>query len=164
MNSTSASMLTAVRDHPFFSDMPVGSLRRVATHAYRADYAAGDTVFSEGGPADRFFLIRRGLVKLDMEVPGRGRVDVETLGADAALGWSWLMPPYRWHLSAVALERTSVLVFDASTLRSLMAADPAMGYELMRRFAGVMLDRLQATRARYAQDTATIRAAGVSGS
>jgi CRP/FNR family transcriptional regulator, cyclic AMP receptor protein len=141
-------MLAALRDHPFLSELPAASLRRLAAHAYRVDFAAGGTVFREGGVADRFFLIRRGSVRLAVEVPGRGVVDVETLGPDTALGWSWLVAPYQWHLSAVALERTTTVVIDAPVLRSLMAADAVVGYEIMRRFAAVMFDRLQADRAR----------------
>jgi CRP-like cAMP-binding protein len=157
-------MLAALRDHPFLSEMPVSSLRRLANHAYRAVFAPGESIFREGGPADRFFLIRRGLVRLDIEVPGRGRVDLETLGADAALGWSWLLAPYRWHLSATAVQRTSMLVFDASMLRALMAADPVLGYEMMRRFNAVMFDRLQATRARCADhDLVALPEAAVAG-
>jgi len=135
-------------DHPFFSDLPLGSLRRLATHVYRVDYAPGDPIIKEGKTADRFFLIRRGSVSLDMEVAGRGRVEIETLGADAALGWSWLMSPYRWHLSATAADRTSMLVFEAATLRPLLAGDPSLGYEFMRRIAVVMFDRLETTRNR----------------
>lgn len=137
-------------DNPFFSELPIPSLRRLAAHVCRVDYAAGDPIIEEGAPADRFFLIRRGSVELDMEVAGRGRVVIDTLGADAALGWSWLMPPYRWHLSATAKHRTSVLVFDATALRALLAGDPALGYEFMRRIATLMSDRIETTRSHLA--------------
>jgi CRP-like cAMP-binding protein len=136
-------MLVALRDHPFLSELPAASLRRLAAHAYRVDFAAGETLFQQGGVADRFFLIRRGAVRLHMDTPGRGVVDVGTLGADTALGWSWLVSPYRWQLSAVALERTSTIVVDACVLRSLMMADAVMGYEITRRFAAVMFERLR---------------------
>ena len=141
-------MLAALRDHPFLSELPAASLRRLAAHAYRVDFAAGDTIFREGTPADRFFVIRRGVVRLAMELPGRGVVEAQTLGPDTALGWSWLVSPYQWHVTAVAIERTSTVVIDAAVLRSLMAADAVMGYEIMRRFAAVMFDRLQAERVR----------------
>jgi CRP-like cAMP-binding protein len=152
MSNVGESMFTALRDHPFLSDMPVSSLRRLARDAYRAEFSSGETIFREHGFADRFFLIREGLVRLDTEVAGRGSVNVETVGADAALGWSWLLAPYRWHLTATAVERTFAIVLDASTLRSLMAADPSLGYELMRRLAAVIFDRLEATRARFAEE------------
>jgi CRP/FNR family transcriptional regulator, cyclic AMP receptor protein len=162
MTINTPHMAAALADHPFFSSMQPVVLRELATHAYRHDYPAGSVVFVEGGSADHFALVRQGLIKLDIEVPGRGRVDIETLGPDTVLGWSWLFPPYRWHLGAVAVERTRVLAFDASALRSLMAADPLIGYELMRRFAAVMLDRLQATRLRIGEQHPDVPSAPVS--
>jgi CRP/FNR family cyclic AMP-dependent transcriptional regulator len=140
------STATALSDHPFLSSIPVSSLRRLATHVQSHTYSAGEQLFREGQIANRFFLIRHGLVRLDLEVAGRGQVEVETLGSDAALGWSWLFSPYRWHLTATAVERTSMLLFDTDTLQIVMASDPPLGYELMRRFSAVMFDRLIATR------------------
>jgi len=98
----------------------------------------------------------------EAEVSDRGRIEVETLGADTAMGWSWLFPPYRWHLSATAVERTTAIVFDADVLRGLMAADPVLGYELMRRFTAVLFDRLQATRRRLTTPNLAAAACGLS--
>src|SRR5450755_52814 len=145
---TTSLRATALASHPFLSAIPAESLRRLAVHAHSQTFAKGHEIFREGQLAGEFFLVRQGSVRLDAEVPDRGRVEVETLGADAALGWSWLFPPYRWHLSATAVERTTAIVFDADVLRGLMAADPVLGYELMRRFTAVLFDRLQATRYR----------------
>lgn len=145
-------MALALADHPFFSTLPKATLRRLATHAYRREFAPGERIFDEGGLADRLFLIRHGSVRLDAEIPGRGRLGLEVIGADAAFGWSWLLPPYRWQVSATALERTDAVVFDATTLRALMAADPVVGYELLRRLAAVMFDRLKATRRQLQAD------------
>ncbi len=151
MTATS-NVAAALADHPFFSSMPLAALRRLAVHGHRQDFPAGHAIFHEGEPADRFFLLRRGLVKLELELPGRGAVDIEMLGNDSALGWSWLFAPYEWHMTATAVQRTNVLAFDASVLRALMAADPVLGYELMRRFTAVMFDRLQVTRRRLSEE------------
>jgi CRP-like cAMP-binding protein len=152
----------ALSDHPFLSSIPIGSLRRLATHVQSHTYPAGEQVFREGQIANRFFLIRYGLVRLDLEVGGRGQVEVETLGSDCALGWSWLFSPNRWQLTATAVERTSMLIFDADALQVAMAADPPLGYELMRRFSAVMFDRLVATRLQLTGD-AEIPSAGTTG-
>ena len=147
---TTSLRTAALASHPFLSAIPAESLRRLGVHAHGQTFPKGHQIFREGQLAGEFILIRHGLVRLDAQVADRGLVEVETLGADAALGWSWLFPPYRWHLSATALERTSVIMFDASVLRGLMASDPVLGYELMRRFGAVLFDRLQATRRRLA--------------
>jgi CRP/FNR family transcriptional regulator, cyclic AMP receptor protein len=162
MTSTE-SLARTLADQPFLSAIPIASLRRLAAHVQSQEYTPGHEIFREGTPADRFFLLRQGLVRLDIDVPGRGPVAIETLAADAALGCSWLFPPFEWKLSAIAVKRTKVLVFDAAVLRTLMAADPVIGYELLRRFASVMYDRLQVTRLRLSQETAEVPTAGVAG-
>jgi CRP/FNR family cyclic AMP-dependent transcriptional regulator len=164
--TTTSPLATALSDHPFLSSIPVASLRRLATHAQSHTYSAGQEIIREGGKADRFFLIRQGLVRLDVEVPGPDgprQMEIETLGADAALGWSWLFSPLGWQMSATAVKRTSTLMFDADMLLAVMSADPVLGYELMRRFAAVMFDRLQATRLRLIGSGGEVPSAGVAG-
>jgi CRP/FNR family transcriptional regulator, cyclic AMP receptor protein len=135
-------------DHPFLSGLSREQLDQLAPWASRTTFHAGARVFSEGGRADRFWLIRDGQVALDIYVPGRGDVVVETVGPGSVLGWSWLFPPYQWHLGATAVEQTYAVVLDAAAVRKLCATDPWLGLALHQRFVGVVVDRLQATRLR----------------
>ncbi|RFU39598.1 cyclic nucleotide-binding domain-containing protein [Actinomadura logoneensis] len=123
-------------------------LERLATAAHRVTAPDRHRFFDEGGRADRFWLVETGRVGVDAHVPGRGLVVVETLGRDAVLGWSWLFPPFQWRFGARALAPVRAVEFDARLVRTLCADDPELGHELTRRFAEVMLDRLQATRMR----------------
>jgi CRP/FNR family transcriptional regulator, cyclic AMP receptor protein len=134
--------------HPFLSGLTKEQLELLAPWASRSTFPAGARVFSEGGSADRFWLIRDGQVALDIYVPGRGDVAVETIGPGAVLGWSWLYPPYRWHLGATAVEQTFAVALDAAAVRRLCDADPRLGLALHQRFVGVIGERLQATRVR----------------
>ena len=137
-----------LRGHGFFAGMPARHLARLADVARWDGYPAGHRLFEEGGPARRFWLIHSGRVTLDLHVPGRGTLVIESLEPGTVLGWSWLFPPYEWRFGALAAEPFRGLVFDAGAVRSRCAADPALGYELTRRFAAIMLDRLQNTRMR----------------
>jgi hypothetical protein len=64
------------------------------------------------------------------------------------VGWSWLFAPHQWRFGAVAGDLTAALAFDATAVRALCDADPALGYELTNRFMAVVLDRLHAARVR----------------
>ena len=99
----------------------------------------------EGEPAERFFLIRRGTVALEVQAPGR-TLTIETLAAWDPVGLSWLFAPYRWQLDARALEPCDLIGFDGACLRGKCDADHDLGFELMRRFAENLVERLQATR------------------
>ncbi|NIK59147.1 Crp/Fnr family transcriptional regulator [Kribbella shirazensis] len=111
-------------------------------------YDDGERLFDEGGYAGFCWLIRHGRVALDSTVPGRGQVVVQTLGPGDLLGWSWLIPPYRWHFGARAVGTVEATVFDGEQLKALADQDPRLGYVLTRHLLGVVLDRLQSTRAR----------------
>jgi CRP-like cAMP-binding protein len=128
--------------------MAAGHLNRLAVASRYEDVPAGHRFFSEGEPADRFWLIQAGRVVLDLHVPARRELIIESLSPGTILGWSWLFPPYEWRFGAIAVEPVHALVFDAQAVRIMCAADPALGYELTRRFAAIMLDRLQNTRIR----------------
>lgn len=144
MKSTRA-LLT---EHPFLDGVAPSSLDRLTAYAHPVYRSRGHRFFTAGRPALRFWLLRAGRVALDLATPGRGDVVIETLGPGSVLGWSWLFPPRQWQFGAVAVEPVRAIEFNASGVRHLMADDPALGYELNRRFMAVMLDRLQSTRTR----------------
>jgi CRP-like cAMP-binding protein len=133
---------------PFLAGLTPGQLDRLSYWARKTTFHAGARLFEEGGRADRFWLLREGRVALGTEVPGRGTVVVETLGPKAVLGWSWLFPPYRWHFSAAAVDTTLAVELDGSGVRELCDRDRDLGCELMHRFLGVVVDRMQTTRVR----------------
>ena len=133
---------------PFLDGLADERLRLLAGCAGNVRFGAGQTIFRQGEPADAFYVIRHGSVALETFVPARGSVVIETLEAGEVLGWSWLFAPYRWHFDARALTVVRATGFDGACLRDKCAADPALGYELMGRFAQVVIERLQWTRLR----------------
>lgn len=142
---------------PFLAGLSTAQLDRLSLWSKRKVFQTGTRLFEEGGRADRFWIIREGRVMLETAVPGQGRVTVEELGPGAVLGWSWLFAPYRWHFSASAAETTLAIEFDGPGVRQLCEDHAELGYELMRRFLVVVVDRMQVTRGRllelYAERT-----------
>ena len=94
------------------------------------------------------WLIHDGCVALDLAIPGRGEVVVQTLGPGDVLGWSWLIPPYEWHFGAVATRATAATKLDTAQLRRLADEDPQFGYALALTLFQACVQRLQATRSR----------------
>ncbi|MFG3266356.1 cyclic nucleotide-binding domain-containing protein [Streptomyces bobili] len=116
--------------------------------AHEVSFTAGERVFNEGGKADRFWIIHTGTVALDLHVPGRRPVVVETLGAGRLLGWSWLAPPHIWHLGAEAASPVRAYEFDAATVREMCANDPGLDHEQCTYVSGVLARRLRGARVR----------------
>jgi len=133
-------------EHPFFRGLPADHLATLVGCSSNTTFESGEFLLREGAPADRWYLIRHGRVAVEVFVPGRGPVTVESLEADDVLGWSWLFPPYKAHFDARALSLVRALSLDGACLRTKCDTDPVLGYELMRRFAPVLVQRLDATR------------------
>ena len=153
------SLEEILAEHRFFRDLRPEYVRIIAGCASNVHFDAGKILFREGAPADRFFAIREGSVAVELHAPDRGPLVVQTVGAGEILGWSWLFPPYNWKFDARAREAVRATSFDGACLRKKCDADPAMGYELMKRLAHLVSQRLEATRLQlldlYAADPRT---------
>ncbi len=134
--------------HRFFDGLATDTLELLAGCATNEHVAPDGLLFRAGEPANRFYVLRRGVVALDLSAPGTAHTVLDTLDAGDVVGWSWLVPPHRWFCDARAVEPTDLVAFDATCLRGKCEADPELGYELMRRIAVVMYERLQAARVR----------------
>ena len=133
---------------PALRSLSAGQRATMAGCARLRVYEPGTMLLTEGRPADELFLIRRGGVAIETEVPGRGPVTLETLGEDEIVGWSWLVPPYRTAFGARAVEQAHVIAIDGACLRGKCERDPELGYDLLKVVATTFVRRLEDTRLR----------------
>jgi len=134
-----------LKDHPFFRDLASGDIQLLTGCAKNVRFEAGQVIFHEGENADQFYLLRDGRVALEVFTT-RGPAPIQTINAGDALGWSWLIPPYKWRFDARAIETTRALALDGKCLRGKCDEDPRLGYELLKRIAAIIAERLHATR------------------
>jgi CRP-like cAMP-binding protein len=132
--------------YSFFDGMRPEHRAVLSNGAKTAQFKAGDMIFREREPASQFYLIESGKIVLEAHDPADSTTAVQTLGAGDVVGWSWLFPPFLWHFQARAVEPTSVIVLNGANLLVSAERDHDFGYELMKRVAQVVVNRLQATR------------------
>ncbi|MFV8782643.1 cyclic nucleotide-binding domain-containing protein [Microbulbifer sp. SA54] len=140
------SMAQLLHEHPFFTGMDAEYLDFIAGCGENHIYNAGDYIARENAPADHFFLIRDGKVAVECYVPNYGSLCVQTLHSGDIFGWSWLFPPHLWTFDAHALDEVHAIRLDGKCLREKCETDPKFGFELMKRFAQIVTERLRATR------------------
>lgn len=108
--------------------------------------ASGDHLFRLGSEAERLFVVQRGRVALSLPMRvGRHEEEVlvEERGPGQAVGWSALVPPHRFTLTATAQLDTEVLALPRDALLAHFAAHPAVGYTVTRNVAAITGQRLQ---------------------
>jgi len=97
-----------LEDHRFFHEIGGDLLALLGPMAVERTYEAGDMLVRDGDPADRFVLVFEGKVALEIVLPDRPRVTIQTIGGGEVLGWSWLLPPHQWRLDARAVSRVDL--------------------------------------------------------
>ncbi|NNG03752.1 MAG: cyclic nucleotide-binding domain-containing protein [Inquilinus sp.] len=142
------SMADILAAHPLFAGLDPKITDLLAGCATNAHFLDGTYLFKADGPADTFYLLRSGEVALELHLPGRGRLTVETVHPGHVVGASWILPPYRWRFDARAVGTVRATGIDAACLRNKCDADPGMGYQVMQRFLPIVAERLQSTRLR----------------
>ena len=149
MKASTAPTAASLGHQAIFRGVPWTQLEALAGVAACAKFGPDEVVFREGEEANRFYLLLSGEVALEATAGGR-EVQLQSVGAGEALGWSWVFSPFQWQFTARTLTPVEAYFFHAPTLRQRMDDDPALGYAIMKCMAAVLFERLLATRDRLA--------------
>ena len=133
-------------EHSFFKDFTPSHRALIAGCGKNVHFSAGQILAKTGESANQFFAIRHGRASIELHSSERGPLILQTVEAGEIVGWSWLFPPYQWKFDVRAIEEIQAISFDGECLRAKCDRDPAMGYDLMRRFAQVFMERLESAR------------------
>ncbi len=133
-------------EHPFTEGLEEEIVALIAGCAKNVVFQANEYIFREGENAEYFYLIRHGTVALEMFLPGRGPRTFLTVKSGEILGSNWLLPPYRWSHDARAVELTRAIAFECTCLREKCETDHHVGYEMMKRFVPLLVERLHMAR------------------
>ncbi|MGB7755310.1 MAG: cyclic nucleotide-binding domain-containing protein [Salinisphaera sp.] len=135
-------------EQSFFSDFSRKDLSFLADAAERQTLNKNRVLFNQRTPAHEFYFVLSGLITLQVPAIEGPALMLQKVGAGSVLGWSWLIPPYEWSFQAEADEDSELLVFDGQRILARCEAEPAFGYEVMKRFSTLMSDRLAYSRER----------------
>ncbi|MCO6440776.1 MAG: Crp/Fnr family transcriptional regulator [Nitrococcus mobilis] len=146
------SMFRYLTKQDFFADLSSDFLKFLARHAARRPLQRDEILFQHGDPARHFYLVRDGSVVIEIPAIYGPSLEVQKLGPGQILGWSWLIPPYRWHFQARTDAPTEVVEFDGEAVRARCDRDPEFGYALLKCFSTLMSERLEAARRKMMEE------------
>jgi CRP-like cAMP-binding protein len=142
-----------------FEGLSRDGVRRLSEIARSRSLAAGEYLFLLGDDADHLYIVVSGNVELCFPMSLHGTVKditVESAAGGQLLGWSALVKPYRFTLSARAAEPSVVVGFLRQDLMQLFETAPEIGYRFVTKLCelvGVRLLRFQALWVRELQRT-----------
>ena len=117
-----------IAEHPFFVGLDDAFMKLMVSCAANVRLKAGTYILKEGDPANTFYLIREGKVAVEVLAPQHKPIIVSTLGQGEILGWSWLLPPFRWKFSARAVDAIRAIALDGKCLRGKCEENHDLGY------------------------------------
>ena len=128
-----------------FKDLDDGQLAVLQEYCETAEFKRGEKIFSAGDDPLYLWVVMTGRVDLHWEIPGRSasaEKTISTLKATATFGWSSLVPPHKYMLSAYCGSRTCTLIKIAKDrLVDLFEKDAPIGYKVMTGLLSVVGSR-----------------------
>ncbi|MEW8001682.1 MAG: cyclic nucleotide-binding domain-containing protein [Candidatus Thiodiazotropha sp.] len=165
LGSDQESTFRFLRHATFFEAMSDHHLRTMLSLGRMIRVTPGTTLFQQGDGADRFYLLVSGRVEL-WYCSSEGKVcfflnSLENPGQ--AFGWSAVVDPRHYQVSAIASDSVCALVFSADSLTALCHQDPLFAGELMERVIWLIGNRLRMARTqliarRYHKETLAVTA------
>src|SRR5947209_1312070 len=114
---------------------------RVLALGKRMVLTTGAELFHLGDTADNIYLVSRGRIRLTLPMQVRSREEdilVEERSTGQTVGWSALIPPYRFTLTASAPLETEVVAFPREALSGYFSAHPETGYAVSLNLSSVI--------------------------
>ena len=99
----------------------------------------GVSLCEEGARADQLYILEQGSVSIISKK--LGQLEVNTPGK--IVGWSFLVPPYRYTASAVTTTPSRLLVIKSPDFYYLIHKEPKMGMKVINNLAQVIASRLR---------------------
>src|ERR1017187_3248206 len=128
---------------------------RVLALGKRILLPSGSELFHLGDQAECIYVIAQGRLRLTLPMQVRGKeenVMVEERVPGQTVGWSALIPPYRFTLTAMAPLETEVIALSREALRGHFASHPDAGYRVSLNLASVVGERLQLFQAMWVRE------------
>ena len=114
-------------------------LQSIAPFFNEETIAAGVSLCEESARADQLYILQQGSVSLSSKK--LGQLEINTPGK--IVGWSFLVPPYRYTASAVTTTPSKLMVIKSPDFYYLIHKEPKMGMKVMNNLAQVMASRFK---------------------
>jgi CRP-like cAMP-binding protein len=144
---------------PLFKGLRGEVLVRIVDRSYPSQKTAGEFFFNEGEPAEEFFVLTGGRVKLTQVTPEGHQVVLRLAGPGEAFGGAGAFGEPTYPITAEALEPSSALTWSSATMRQLLETEPTVTlnavhfvaarlHDLQRRHRELMTERVERRVAR----------------
>ncbi len=111
----------------------------------------GANIFNEGQPAADLYIVDSGRVALEMKLARPDgsvtpTITVSSIGPGESFGWSAMVEPQVFTLSAEAVENSELISLDGKKLGVILNQNKETGFHVMLNVSKLLAQRLSETR------------------
>ena len=147
---SASNMVEFLAHSSLFEGVDSKLLNWIAHQAVVKACAENDFLFMQNSIADHLYLLIDGRIGFVYRDAGSNRgIFLRAIeGAGDPIGWSALVDPRRYRITAQALEPAHVVAIPGETLQRLCEQQPQVGVRIMQRVLQIIRSRLRFTRVR----------------
>lgn len=120
-----------LRRSPLFAGLDQATLATLLGSAYVKDFPGGMMLFCQDDPADRFFAILGGWIKLWRETPSGGETVVGVFSRGDTFAEAAIFDSARYPVNADIVDGARLLVIPAAPFLAALRADPELGLRML---------------------------------
>jgi CRP-like cAMP-binding protein len=137
-------MRSLLKECSLFQGCTAQELDKVAAACDTKAVAAGEVVLEAESPAEHLYVVSEGSVELRFTVThyvASEEIPIDRMLRGDVLGWSAVVAPHTFTLSAVAVKDSQLLRISSSDIKRWCAEDDHFGHVLMRNLADIIGQR-----------------------
>ncbi len=134
-----------LRQVALFADLDDAELARVSEISREQVYQPSQTIFKEGEPGNRLFLILEGGVRISRDIPGSGEEALAVLKPGACFGEMAVFDRSERSTDAISHGGCRLLTISRADLEIVLDLDPDLAVKVLRAMVRLLSMRLRAT-------------------
>ena len=134
-----------IKQAAIFADLDDDEVGHVAEICKEQTFKSGQTIFKEGEPGNRLFIISQGDVRISRQVPGSGEEALTVLKPGACFGEMSVFDRSQRSTDAIANTDCTVLTITRSDFEILLDFNRDLAYKLLWSVVRLLSERLRIT-------------------
>ncbi len=128
-----------------FADLDDAELARIGEICKERRFKSGQTIFKEGEPGNRLFIIAAGEVRVSRQVPGSGEEALAVLKAGACFGEMAVFDRSERSTDAIANTDSTLITIERPDFEMLLDFDRDLAFKVLWSVVRLLSQRLRTT-------------------
>lgn len=137
--------IALLKQAPIFTDLDEGELARVVEVCREQKFQGAETVFKEGEPGNRLYIIAEGEVRISRNIPGSGEEALAVLKKGSVFGEMAIFDRSERSTDAIANTDCVLVTITRSDFELLMDFNRDIAYKVLWAVVRLLSARLRVT-------------------